>query len=42
MKKKKKLWKKIFAIAVLLLILGVIVAVVIVNVGNTDILNKVP
>jgi len=42
MKKKKKLWKKIFAIAVLLLILGVVVAVVLVNVSNADILSKIP
>jgi uncharacterized protein YpmS len=41
-RKNNKIWKKIFAIAVLLLILGVVIAVVLMNVGNADILNKVP
>jgi hypothetical protein len=35
-------WKKFFAILVILLIIGVIIAVAIVSIDKINILNKVP
>jgi len=35
-------WKKIFAIIVLLLFIGTIIAVVLVNIDKINILNKIP
>jgi len=35
-------WKKIFAIIVLLLFIGTIIAVVLVNIDKINILNKTP
>ena len=38
----KDVWKKIFAIMILLLFLGVIIAIALVNINFSDILMKVP
>jgi len=35
-------WKKIFAMIVLLLFIGTIIAVVLVNIDKINILNKIP
>jgi len=42
LKLKKDRWKKIFAIIVILLFLGVVLAVALVNIDYLDILKKIP
>lgn len=39
---EKGIWKKIFAILIILLFLGVILAIALVNIDFLDILKKIP